>query len=974
MTNHSLCKVQLLILLALLPSAGALLAGSGYGSPATSPFADPTPAFPPPTRSVLWTPTAPGPQPTPAHPPAAPTPGASWRPERLATTWYVDTSVAASGDGQTPATAFKTIGEATAVAQSSDTIRVASGIYTEHISLPAGVQMIGTGWPTTILDGGGTGTVLYPGANASVEGFTLRGSGADYFDSGAWISVGPVTMRNNRITSNRTGVFLWCFDPTCPAVNVFINNLFDHNTARGLDSNGPHHFTAINNTFSHNGSGLSATRDYQTIVNNAVVGNGVGLCGETGYSPVAHHNLVWGNDTDYAVIGPGTGDVNADPRFVDPDQGDYSLQLGSPGRDTGDPSSAYNDRDGTRNDMGAFGGPYLIDYTPPPTPTVHDRGTVQPFTATLQITWEGHDLQSGMLGYQVALGTTPAATDTINWTAVGVITAHIFTGLHLTPGLTYYASVQGQNGMGAWSAVGSSDGVLIDLTADDDLAPPTIADVAYNTPAHIADTIIVTAAITDQGEVPHGVFSATLYYGYDLPYSQAYVTGVGPDGNGDGVWQFLIPAQGAARAGQRLRFWLAACDGDTDSPACATDDHGGQYYRVAISTDLTPEPFRLDRSPEMCDYPDFQGDRVVYEDHRGPGIEIYGRNLNTGAEFQVIHDTSHQHFPVVYGDVVAYTDLRYSTTGLDGTDIFATNLATGQEFTVTVAPGQQINLAIGPRYIVWEDDRDGITGSGGGSNRDIYGYDMVTGHEFPIATGSASQLHPDIDGSRVVWSEDGDIVGRDMDTGADFVVSTNFANQLRPAICSDLVVWEDGRHSNWDIYGYRFSTGTEFPIAVAPGDQNFADLSDKLVVWQDMRHGNWDVYVHVIETGEQFPALATPASKSGRPWTAPRWCGAISSTWSRRYTGLSTTARSRSASIMPSSATPRTWWWGRSPAARSGSPGRIARRRKRVTWWSATPRCWAPTTRSWQPCRRTRRPTSTPIPRSTRPTGTGSMP
>ena len=251
MPSYPLHKATLLVLLILLLSAGASLAGPGYGGSATLPLADPTPAFPPPTPAVPSpppTPAVPSPPPTPAHPPATPTPsgpGASRQPKHLAATWYVDASVPASGDGQTPQTAFKTIGEATAVAASGDTIRVASGLYTEHISLPAGVQMIGAGWPSTTLDGGGTGTVLYPGANSSVEGFTLRGSGASYFDSGAWISVGPVTMRNNRITGNRTGVFLWCFDPTCPAANVFTNNVFDHNTARGLDSNGPHHFTAV---------------------------------------------------------------------------------------------------------------------------------------------------------------------------------------------------------------------------------------------------------------------------------------------------------------------------------------------------------------------------------------------------------------------------------------------------------------------------------------------------------------------------------------------------------------------------------------------------------------------------------------------------------------------------------------------------------------------------------------------------------
>lgn len=823
---------------------GALIQGRASTTPTIQENIILTPAHAPPTA-------------TPARPaPAQPTTAGHVRPQRIndaqATDWYVDASVAASGDGRSLATAFKTIGEATAVAQAGDIIHVASGTYVESVSLPASVQLTGAGWRRTIVDGDGAEVVLYPGDNAVVESFTLRGSGSDSLNTAVWIAGGQVTLRNNRFTDNQNGVFLWCFESSCPGNNTFTNNIFDHNTGAGLATNGLHPFTATNNTFVYNGAALPATRDYLTLVNNVVVSNAVGLAGESGYTPTAHHNLVWGNGVDYQIVEPGSGDVNVDPCFVDPADGDYSLQLDSPGRDAGDPATRYEDLDGTRNDMGAFGGPFLIDHTLPPTPTVHDRGAAQPFTSTLRVTWKGYDLQSGITRYRVALGTTPGGCDTVDWITVGVTSAYTFTGLDLTIGATYYVAVRGQNGMGDWSAMGSSDGVSIDLTADDDRRPPLISSVAYSTPVHVASASTVTAHIRDQGAVGHGVLSATLFYGYDPPYDQVSVAGTGPGGDGNGRWRFTLPPQGEARAGQRLRFWVKACDGD-DSPACTVDDDTGVYYPIVVSADLTPEPFRVDHSPELCDYPDIHGGRVVYEDHRGPGIEIYGWDLAADEEFQVIHDFHHQHFPVIHGDMVAYTDLRYSTTGLDGTDVFARDLSTGQEVTVTTAPGQQIALAIDDRYIVWEDDRDGATGRGLGSQRDIYGYELATGREFSIATGPASQITPDVDGSRIVWSEGGDIVGLDLESGERMTISTHYANQLRPVIHGDLVVWEDWRHGNWDLYGYRFSTGESFPIAIAPGDQTYPDLSDELIVWQDMRHGNWDVYIHVLETGEQFP-------------------------------------------------------------------------------------------------------------------------
>ena len=36
---------------------------------------------------------------------------------------------------------------------------------------------------------------------------------------------------------------------------------------------------------------------------------------------------------------------------------DFTLRTSSPAIDAGDPDAAYNDIDGTRNDMGGYGGP-----------------------------------------------------------------------------------------------------------------------------------------------------------------------------------------------------------------------------------------------------------------------------------------------------------------------------------------------------------------------------------------------------------------------------------------------------------------------------------------------------------------------------------------------------------------------------------------------------------------------------------------
>lgn len=82
-----------------------------------------------------------------------------------------------------------------------------------------------------------------------------------------------------------------------------------------------------------------ATGDYNNFYDNGT---------EHGYG-----NVDWGSGGE-----EGVGTLTSDPFFTDEEAGDFTLQVGfSPCIDMGNPLAGYNDVDGTRNDMGAFGGP-----------------------------------------------------------------------------------------------------------------------------------------------------------------------------------------------------------------------------------------------------------------------------------------------------------------------------------------------------------------------------------------------------------------------------------------------------------------------------------------------------------------------------------------------------------------------------------------------------------------------------------------
>jgi len=69
------------------------------------------------------------------------------------------------------------------------------------------------------------------------------------------------------------------------------------------------------------------------------------------------------------------------------------------------------------------------------------------------------DPESGIARYWYAVGTSPGATNTVNWTSAGATTAVTVTGLSLVNNQKYYFTVKAENGVGLMSAPVSSDGV-----------------------------------------------------------------------------------------------------------------------------------------------------------------------------------------------------------------------------------------------------------------------------------------------------------------------------------------------------------------------------------------------------------------------------------------------------------------------------------------------------------------------------------
>ena len=169
--------------------------------------------------------------------------------------------------------------------------------------------------------------------------------------------------------------------------NIIANN-FSSNAIGGIQcTDAPIEITnniVVNNSGTYGAFMLKNDSDAEltnnTIANNESNGTNQYLFFIFNSAPVIKNCIIIDNnsiffssggvDVTYTCISggyTGTGNIDEDPLFIAPSAGDgtafyepnahWWLQEGSPCIDAGDPDAMYNDPDGSRNDMGAYGGP-----------------------------------------------------------------------------------------------------------------------------------------------------------------------------------------------------------------------------------------------------------------------------------------------------------------------------------------------------------------------------------------------------------------------------------------------------------------------------------------------------------------------------------------------------------------------------------------------------------------------------------------
>jgi hypothetical protein len=170
-------------------------------------------------------------------------------------------------------------------------------------------------------------------------------------------------------------------------------NTIENNEVSGFSQNIDGYATdtaIVHNNISSFSSQRGFTINFKTDMrNNIVSNNGTGVVGPTNTN--SDYNLYWGNNIN-TTGGLASNDIVADPMFVNdtiPTYGgsyDYHLQMFSPAIDAGDPNIL--DVDGSRSDIGVYGGPGGESYVYldlPPRPPVNLNAVVE--NGYITLTW-----------------------------------------------------------------------------------------------------------------------------------------------------------------------------------------------------------------------------------------------------------------------------------------------------------------------------------------------------------------------------------------------------------------------------------------------------------------------------------------------------------------------------------------------------------------------------------------------------------
>lgn len=264
------------------------------------------------------------------------------------------------------------------VADDGETVTVPPGFYYGQLSFEdKDIRLVSShGSGSTFFSGVEFGSGVWafrPGPEGEISGFTFTHASVTLI----YLADSNVMIRNNIFENMTRGEAIEIRDASNPLIEknimrnnncnfgliydqglgsspVIRNNLFENNTCAALQiSASPEDFPkVVNNTMVGNHYGLELSGNTGIYENNIIYDNSTGVrlqSNECDVCDLFRSNLVFGNKNNWSRYPPIpdqtglNGNISVDPLFVDPENSDYRLSVGSPAIDTGSAEDAPTD-------------------------------------------------------------------------------------------------------------------------------------------------------------------------------------------------------------------------------------------------------------------------------------------------------------------------------------------------------------------------------------------------------------------------------------------------------------------------------------------------------------------------------------------------------------------------------------------------------------------------------------------------------
>lgn len=261
---------------------------------------------------------------------------------------------------------------------------------------------------------------------------------------------------------------------------------------------------------------------------------------------------------------------------------------------------------------------------------------------------------------------------------------------------------------------------------------------------------------------------------------------------------------------------------------------------TASAQSLTGSEVRITSHAADQYAPSLSGNIVSYTDFRGHDLDIYYYDLATRTEHPVATAPGNQEMSRVSEGLVTYLDV-------DRRHVLVYDVRTGATVDASSPGASALDPAIGQRLVAWSDDR--------GGDREIFARDLASGEERRVTFSPESDDMPAVDRGVIVWqrcSSRCDIWAYDWDSGESRpITNTPDRDERLPAIEGSWIVYEGIENGDRDIYAFDLAGGEERHLAL-PANQRRPNVSGDFAAFDDLATGVYHIGLWHIPSGQVF--------------------------------------------------------------------------------------------------------------------------